>query len=190
MWLMAADGANPRQIAEGFGRPAWLPDSRRLLGLRPGQLVIHDLDTGTESKVVDEPGMMTWFAVTADGRWIAFQRSGGSSVDLAAIELDGGGAPRDVVTSPREDYHPFFSPTGRWLYFQPDHKNIFRVPGPAQGWAPAEPEQVTHFPSSGLYLEEPQFSRDGSQLFYARGRITGDIWLLEPEAPPPKAAQK
>jgi hypothetical protein len=89
------------------------------------------------------------------------------------------------VTSPREDFHPFFSPTARWLYFQQDHKNIFRVPGPAQGWAPAEPQQVTQFPSAGLYLEEPQISRDGTQLFYARGRITGDIWLLEPQAPPP-----
>jgi hypothetical protein len=83
-----------------------------------------------------------------------------------------------VVETPREDFHPFISPSGRWLYFQPDHKNLYRVPGPAQGWRQAEPEKVTNFPESGLFLEDPQISRDGRYLFYSRASITGDIWIM------------
>ena len=56
-----------------------------------------------------------------------------------------GGSPRRVDTGPYDAYHPFFSPTGRWLYFQPEHKDLYRVPGPAQGWATAAPEKVTSF---------------------------------------------
>jgi len=62
--------------------------------------------------------------------------------------------------------------------FHLDHKNIWRVPGPAQNWRQAEPEKVTNFPESGLLLEDPQISRDGLKLLYSRGRITGDIWIM------------
>ena len=72
-----------------------------------------------------------------------------------------------------------FSPSGRWLYLQFEHKNLYRVPGPAQDWKAAEPQKVTDFPeSAGLFLEDPQFSLDGKQLLFSRGRISGDIWIL------------
>jgi hypothetical protein len=53
------------------------------------------------------------------------------------------------------------------------------VPGPGQNWRQAEPEKVTNFPESNLYLEDPQISRDGRQLLYSRGRIIGDIWIMK-----------
>jgi hypothetical protein len=62
---------------------------------------------------------------------------------------------------------------------QYDHKNIYRVPGPVQNWLQKEPEKVTSFPESGLTLEDPQISRDGKQLLYARTKISGDIWILK-----------
>jgi hypothetical protein len=52
---------------------------------------------------------------------------------------------------------------------------------PAQDWRQAEPEKVTNFPESGLFLEDPQISRDGHWLLYSRGRITGDIWIMNLE---------
>jgi Tol biopolymer transport system component len=114
-----------------------------------------------------------------DGKWIVYQSTGkdAGNVDVHAVGLDGG-KPRVVVSTARQDYHPFFSPSGRWVYFQPDHKNLYRVPGPAQDWKPAEPVKITDLPESGLFLEDPQISRDGRQLLYSRGKITGDIWIL------------
>ena len=116
-------------------------------------------------------------AVKIDGKWIAYQSTMSGNVDVRAVPFEGGES-RAVVATPHYDVHPFFSPSGRWLYFQRDHKNIYRVPGPAQDWRQAEPEQVTNFPESGLFLEDPQISRDGRQLLYSRGRITGDIWIM------------
>ena len=71
-----------------------------------------------------------------------------------------------------------FSPSGKWLYFQLDHKNVYRVPGPAQNWRKAEPEKITNFAESGLFLEDPQISHDGRKLIFSRRRTTGDIWLM------------
>ena len=82
--------------------------------------------------------------------------------------------------SSRVETHPFFSPSGRWLSFQFEHKNLFRVPGPAQDWKAAEPQKVTDFlESAGFFMEDPQISRDGKQLLFSRGKISGDIWILK-----------
>jgi len=34
------------------------------------------------------------------------------------------------------------------------------------------------FSRNSFFLEDPQISRDGHQLLYSRGRITGDIWIM------------
>jgi len=47
----------------------------------------------------------------------------------------------------------------------------------------APPEQVTHFPESGLYLEDPQLSRDGRQFVYSRIQTTADLWVVELQPP-------
>ena len=80
--------------------------------------------------------------------------------------------------------HPFFSPDGKWIYIQPSHRNIYRVP--AAGGAL---EQVTRFPEAGLFLEEPTISPDGRYLYYCRGSGSSSLWLVtiaggEPSATP------
>jgi Tol biopolymer transport system component len=99
------------------------------------------------------------------------------NVDVFLIPSTGGES-RTIVATPQNDYHPFISPTGKWFYTQLDHKNIYRVPGPAQNWLKKKPEKVTNFEESGLCLEDPQISADGKQLLYSRSKITGDIWIL------------
>ena len=68
--------------------------------------------------------------------------------------------------------HPSFSPDGKWIYIQPSHRNIFRVPtegGPLQ--------QVTRFPDAGLFLEEPTISQDG-RFLYCRENGGSSLWLM------------
>jgi Tol biopolymer transport system component len=179
LWLMSADGADQRQTKVTLGaRSVWLADSASLIVYRTiGSYVRLDLASGKVTELENVHAMQI-FDVSQDGRWLVAQSNDHDSVDVLAVPLAGPEKQRFVVTEPTEDYHPFFSPAGRWLYYQPEHKNVFRVPGPAQGWRAALPEQVTHFPERGVYLEEPQISRDGRTLFYARASITGDIWLL------------
>jgi Tol biopolymer transport system component len=116
--------------------------------------------------------------VDQSGRWIAFQsdREGGL-MTIAVVPVEGGKV-QPVLPPEFECFHPFFSPSGNWLYCQTNHRNIFRVPGPGQNWKSAAPQQVTGFSGVDLYLEDPRISRDGKKLFFTRGRRTGDILIL------------
>jgi Tol biopolymer transport system component len=176
---MAADGGNPRELVKGTvnGGTAWLPDGSHVVYYKSGQLQRLDLATGQSLQLTDESRVMPIMIVSPDGKSVVYQSTASGNVDLRVVSIDGGPS-RAVVATPHEDYHPSFSPSGRWLYFQPDHKNLVRVPGPAQEWRSTPPEQVTHFPESGLLVEDIQPSPDGRQLAFARGRITADVWIL------------
>jgi Tol biopolymer transport system component len=182
IWLMSADGANPRLLIENASNPKWAPSGFALaygsvVEGRQNQLSIFDLGTRSARQVTNEPGVVPICDFSPDGKWLIYQSNPRGHIDLKAIPVEGGES-RVVVGTPHQDYHPFVSPSGRWLYFQLDHKNIYRVPGPAQDWRQSEPEKITNFPESGLFLEDPQLSRDGRRLLYSRGRITGDVWIM------------
>jgi Tol biopolymer transport system component len=63
---------------------------------------------------------------------------------------------------------------GRWLYFQPNHLNIYRMP--ADG---GDVQQVTNFPENGLFLEEPTMTPDGRYLVYSRSNGGSSLWVLQ-----------
>ena len=177
---MATDGANPRQILEGNNLTRWLPDGSGLVYQSlTNQIFLYDLANGRSRPISTQPDVVSMLTPSPDAKWVVYQSTGkdASNVDVHAVRLDGG-QPRVVASTLRQDFHPFFSPSGRWVYFQPDHKNLYRVPGPAQDWKQADPAKMTDFPESGLFLEDPQISRDGKQLLYSRGKVTGDIWIL------------
>jgi Tol biopolymer transport system component len=178
LWAVAADGGNPRELVKDTNSAtAWLTDNRHVIYYQKGQIMRLDLATRESLQLTNEPRVMPILAVSPDDRWVVYQSTQSGNVDLRTVSTDGGPS-RVVVATPSEDYHPSFSPSGRWLYFQPDHKNLTRVPGPAQNWREARPETVTHFPESGLLIEDFQPSRDGHELAFARGRMTADVWIL------------
>ena len=69
--------------------------------------------------------------------------------------------------------HFFYSPDGRWLYVQPSHRNIHRMPSDGGSLQP-----VTRFPESGLFIEEPTISPDGRYLAYNRSHGGSTLWML------------
>jgi serine/threonine protein kinase len=182
LWLMSPDGANPRRLIENAANPVWMPSGKAIaygsvVNGNQNQLNIYDLTIGTARQITNEPGVVPICTFSPDGKWLIYQSNPNGNIDLRAIPADGGES-RIVVGTLHQDYHPSVSPSGNWLYVQLDHKNIYRVPGPAQNWRQAEPQKVTNFPESGLFLEDPQVSRDGRQLIYSHGRISGDLWLI------------
>jgi Tol biopolymer transport system component len=56
-------------------------------------------------------------------------------------------------------WHVFYSSDGRWLYLQPSHGNIYRIPA-----AGGEQRKVTKFAEGWLFIEEPRMSPDGRWL--------------------------
>jgi serine/threonine protein kinase/Tol biopolymer transport system component len=175
LWTMNADGTNPRRVTEFSGEMVWVSDQKIIIE-RGENLLRLDLASGA-TQPFDGPRMRTLLTADPTGHWLAYQAVNAGSVKVSAIPISGGPA-RDVDTGSYDAYHPFFSPSNRWLYFQPAHKNLYRIPGPAQDWATAPPEKVTDFSGIDLYIENPKISRDGSKLFYTRGRRTGDIVIL------------
>jgi serine/threonine protein kinase len=180
VWLMAADGANPQRLVEKAGYTSWMPNAPALiyLSLTEGQLYIYDLEKKISRRLTNEEGVYGSGVPSADGKWVSYMSIGSGNVDLRAVQIDGSGS-RAVIATPRQDFHPLFSPSGKWIYFLLDHRNVYRIPGPAQDWKQTAPEKVTNFPESGLFLEDPQISPDGRNLVYARRRTTGDIWIMD-----------
>lgn len=78
--------------------------------------------------------------------------------------------------------HAFYSPDGRWLYVQPSHRNIYRLPATGGALQP-----VTSFPESGLFIEEPTLSPDGRTLAYCRSNGSSSLWLLSIGKPRPES---
>ena len=176
LWIMNADGTNPHRVMSEFsGEVFWLSD-RNVLVEQGEKVVRLDLATGVAEPFV-APKMRTILAVDRMRQWLAYQPEDAVSMKLFAMPIAGGQG-RPVDTGSFDAYHPFFSPSNRWLYFQPAHKNLYRVPGPAQSWVKAEPEKVTDFSGIDLYIDDPKISLDGSKLFYTQGRRTGDIVIL------------
>lgn len=181
LWVMTPDGGNPRKLIDRVGpfSFAWMPDSKGLVYFSDadGQAYLFDLTTQNRRQITNEADISFIPVVSADGKWLIYQSTMSGNIDIRVTQLVGGES-RVVVATPHNDFHPFVSFNGRWLYFQLDHKNIYRVPGPAQDWQKSVPEKVTNYPESNLFLEDPQLSRDGRQLLLARGRVTGEIWIL------------
>ncbi|HET9360491.1 MAG TPA: protein kinase [Vicinamibacterales bacterium] len=114
-----------------------------------------------------------------DGRWIVYVSNRNGSGQLWRIPA-AGGEPEPLTKGVDRVRHMFYSPRGgRWLYFQPNHLNIYRMP--ADG---GRVEQVTHFPESGLFLEEPTISPDGKYLAYSRSNGGSSLWVLQLGGPP------
>jgi Tol biopolymer transport system component len=183
LWMMNADGTSPHRVTEmdGLGQASWLPDGKSMLISRERAVLNLDLASGKTTPVAGIDGRAL-FVVDAQGEWIAFQTIDGGPMHFAAMPI-GGGTPRVVIAAGDQTFHPFFSPSGRWLYFQKNHKNLFRIPGPKQDWRSASPEQVTAFTGPDLYIDGPKTSADGSRLFYARGRTTGGIVIVQRSKP-------
>ncbi|HEU5250981.1 MAG TPA: protein kinase, partial [Thermoanaerobaculia bacterium] len=179
LWMMASDGAGPRLLVEKARVPSWTPDSRGVVHLSTADdyLYLYDIATGRKRRVSGEPTLAPLNIVSPDGKWVIYQSSAEADISIRAHSIEGGET-RVVVSEPGQGLmHPLVSPSGNWFYYQPNHKNLYRIPGPAQGWRKAEPQKVTNFPESGLFIEDPRLSMDGKQLIYSRGKIIGDLWL-------------
>jgi serine/threonine protein kinase len=179
-WLIAVDGSRIEQITpvsrELGAYAAISPDGKtlmlekRLSGFV--QLFRFDVETRQERQLTSSPIEKFDTFWSPDGRWLAFTALEGNQYQVRRIPAAGGR--EEVLISDSERLrHAFYSPDGRWIYVQPSHRNIFRIP--ATG---GRLEQVTHFPESGLFMEEPALSPDGRYLVYCQSNGGSSLWLL------------
>jgi len=182
-WLVAVDGSGAEEVLTraGYEGVGWLLaptlDGKRLFypaksatGVQ--QIYVLDLASRKSRQITDGPGNKFDIVISPDEKTIAVTGIQDGVVQLFRSGIDGG--PMQQLTTGYERMrHPFFSPDGKWIYIQPSHRNIHRVP--AGGGAL---EQVTKFPEAGLFLEEPTISPDGRYLYYCRGSGGSSLWLV------------
>jgi Tol biopolymer transport system component len=182
LWLLSLDGSRAEQLLDSPRLPALVrsvnvsPDGRRVLVPLTDETGIElfevDLATRKERRLTATPGNKYDGVWSPDGRTLAFTATTGSAVQLWT-QPAGGDEARQLTFGSERMRHPSFSPDGKWIYVQPSHRNIWRVPA-----AGGRLERVTDFPESGLFLEEPTLSPDGRALAYARWKGGGSLWLL------------
>jgi Tol biopolymer transport system component len=182
LWLVSLDGSRAEELrwvgeaTPALGSIGVSPDGRGLLvELVEGHEVdLYALDlVGRSKRRLTSTPANTYDGIwSRDGRQIAYIANTAGTLQLWTRPAEGGEA-RQLTFGRARLRHPSFSPDGRWIYVQPDHRNIWRVPtagGPL--------EAVTRFPESGLFLEEPALSPDGRSLAYARWNGGSSLWLL------------
>ncbi len=148
-------------------RPAWMPDSRRLVfgserNSRPALLWRYADGSGTGEEIttghVDEP-----MSCSPDGKLVAFRRPGEKTGDdIWLARLEGTADPKPFLQTPFNEFQPVFSPKGNLLAYVSDESGKPEVyvrsltPGGGR-W------QVS---TQGGF--DPTWSRDGSEIYYRK----------------------
>ena len=184
-WKVALEGSTPEQIlpprraAPATNGCDVSADNTRVVYERLvdefSQVFVFDLATHNERQLTRSPSHKYAGAWSPDGQWVAFSANTDGGLHVWRIPADGGSPEQEEqLTKGVERFiHFFYAPNGRWLYVQPSHRNIQRMPADGGAMTP-----VTHFPEHGLFLEEPNISPDGRWLVYDRGKGGSSLWLL------------
>ncbi len=182
LWLIALDGSRAEELVPERGGVTDVlgggvsPDGRKVLymAITNGIQQIFSLDVITRrtQQLTSSPGDKVDGIWSPDGTSIAFFSSRGGPLQLWKMAANGT-QEQQLTTGFERMRHAFFSPDGRWIYYQPSHRNIYRIP--ADG---GTTQQVTHFPESDLFIEEPTISPDGKYLLYSRSHGGASLWLF------------
>jgi Tol biopolymer transport system component len=181
VWRTDADGSNPaRLVNEYVGEEDCSPD---------GKWIVYDTSTGAGTKlywlpveggspteIANAPGGGGDPCISSDGKFIVYDIQEGSPVPQAKFVVipAGGGSPVYVFPRPSGSGWARWSPDGKGLQYTLTRKGATNVW--EQPLAGGEPHPVTDFTSGRIFAFS--WSRDGKQLYVARGSETSDVVLL------------
>ena len=167
VWRMAPDGTRAERICDG-DQADWAPDGTRIALRRTETLVIRELKSGKETRLLagDWPHC-SGPAWSPDGRSIAFacRWDAGNALFVVAAA---GGKPRGVYDK-KGACQPRWSPNGARLAYETEtHVCTIRPDG-------TENRLVTYFGGVQRY---PCWSPDGKQLVFCQGASERGPWEL------------
>ena len=96
LWVMEADGSNPRQVQQSedirVAMPEWTADGEYILVAQGGGIWMYHRGGGTGVEVVTpEGGAASWPSVSADGRYLYYQvRTSGQTVPWSVDDIISG----------------------------------------------------------------------------------------------------
>ncbi|MBS1812018.1 MAG: PD40 domain-containing protein [Acidobacteria bacterium] len=122
LWIMNADGANPRQLTAGLaGLPNWMPDGKSIAVIaREAEMLKMweiDVQTGKQRVMANQTFPIALGRVSPNGKSFAFNANTNGAVNIATLPIEGGPA-RQITFSRDLMGFPCWSPDGQWLAFQ------------------------------------------------------------------------
>ena len=171
----------------GDWHPIWKPDGREVVfaSVRggPADLYVRPADRSAPATVFYASEYDKWpVSWSAGGTLLAFeQQDPVTGIDTWVYSTEDPDNPKPFLVGMFNETNADFSPDGRRLAYQSDELGRFEVyvvpyPGPGQ---------ICRVSTAGG--EEPQWSADGTQLFYRRGTVgmvadtsEGDLCSAEP----------
>jgi len=122
----------------GVSDSNWFPDGRRLVVVRNSpdgkpSLWIVAADGSQAEELVSPPSMLAaeGSPVSPDGHHIVYAARAGQHYQLFHFDISARQT-RQLTFSADDKLTACWSPDGRWLYFQPNHLNMYRMPGEEQ----------------------------------------------------------
>jgi len=181
LWRTDADGSNPtRLVSENVGEVDCSPDGKWLVydtNTSAGtKLYRLPVEGGTSKELASAPGGGGNPRISPDGKLIAYDIQEGSPVPEGkfAVSPADGGSRLYAFPTPSGAGHVRWSPDGKALQFLLTRKGATNVwEQPLTG---GEPRQMTDFTSGRIF--DFDWSRDGKQLFLAKGSRTSDVILI------------
>lgn len=137
LWLMQADGSGLEPLTDrdsDASSPRWSPDGSRLAYLAGGELRMHWLASGRDSRVAElteAPGHLVW---SPDGRWLAFTMFTPSPT-RNPVSLPGRPEGADWADPPIWIDQPRYRADGRG-YLRAGHRQVYVLP--AEGGVPVQ----------------------------------------------------
>jgi eukaryotic-like serine/threonine-protein kinase len=182
LWRTDADGSNPTRLApDHVGEEDCSPDGKWLVydtNIAGAGTKIYRLpvEGGTPAEIASAPGGGGNPRISPDARFIAYTIQEGDPVPLSKFVVSPaeGGSRLHEFLLPSGAGPPHWSPDGKGLQYLLTRKGATNVW--EQPLAGGEPRQVTDFPSGSIFGFS--WSRDGKELFVAKGSETSDVVLI------------
>jgi eukaryotic-like serine/threonine-protein kinase len=171
LWTMDIDRAALTRItfeAEN-SRPVWSPDGERLAvtryrGGEPRRLFVMPADGATAPELLrDSDGRPENSESWSRDGILAFVRIEPAGSDIWVVDVDGKREARPFLATRFNEFHPRFSPDGRWIAYVSDESGrpeVYVRPFPGPG-------QKRLVSSDGG--TDPRWRGDGREMFYRKG---------------------
>jgi serine/threonine protein kinase/Tol biopolymer transport system component len=141
----------------------WSPDGRRIAfgsdqGAGPKMWVKNANGTGQETRLLEGRAFPTdW---SHDGKLLLYMiDAGATGIDLWTYDFDRKTS-SPVLVSPFNERHAKFSPDGKWIVYESDESHVPQV------YARSFPDGATKIPISTAGGVQPEWRRDGKEIFY------------------------
>jgi Tol biopolymer transport system component len=153
--------------------PAWSPDGKQIAftAKRKGERDIYVMDAnGTREPeiVLQTPIRKNVEQWSPDGKYLVFNlEASNTNADLYVLPLFGERKAIPFLTSPFTEDMGQISPNGRWIAYRSNESGTSEVY--VQSFTPGDPAPRRKWRISTDGGMEPQWRRDGKELFYLRG---------------------